>query len=190
VEAIAKATTVMNRIIQDLLQMARIEAGSLHMNLVQLSVEPVLREVVNAMRPAASARNLELSCDFGDALPAVQADRERLVQVLENLVNNAIKFTPEHGCVRVGAQLGVRELLFRVTDTGCGISEQDLERVFDRFQRGSRHHVDGSGLGLAIAEGIVEAHGGRIWAESALGRGTTFYFTLPTTPAASSPITG
>jgi signal transduction histidine kinase len=114
-------------------------------------------------------------------LPDVWGDRDRLRQVFENLVGNAIKFTERGGRVVVGAKPGDDEVVFWVTDTGGpGISAEDLPHVFDRFWQARRRASQGVGLGLPIAKGIIEAHHGRIWVESMLGRGSTFTFTLPT----------
>ena len=100
--------------------------------------------------------------------------------MFENLVGNAIKFTPAGGSITLGADSRPGEVCFRVEDTGVGMSSESLARVFDRFWQAGRAERHGAGLGLPICKGIVEAHGGRIWAESELGRGTTFYFSVPT----------
>jgi signal transduction histidine kinase len=120
-------------------------------------------------------------------LPDVWGDRDRLRQVFENLVGNAIKFTERGGAVVVGAKPGENEVVFWVTDTGGpGISAEDLPHVFDRFWQVRRGASKGAGLGLPIAKGIIEAQHGRIWAESTLGRGSTFTFTLPTAACSSA----
>lgn len=105
------------------------------------------------------------------------------MQVFGNLIGNAIKFTGKGGSIRVGAQLGAGEVLFFVTDSGRGIEPNELPHVFDRFWQARRTARLGTGLGLAIAKALVEAHGGQIWAESTLGEGTTFFFTIPVTGA-------
>jgi len=118
-------------------------------------------------------------------LPEVWADHDRILQVLENLIGNALKFTPSSGRIVVGAGRRHGEVLFWVADTGCGIPPEGLPHVFDRFwqaKKGARH---GAGLGLPITRGIIDAHGGRIWIESTLGRGTIVFFTVPEAPAAA-----
>jgi signal transduction histidine kinase len=105
-----------------------------------------------------------------------------LLQILENLVGNAIKFTGAGGVIRIGAARRDADVLFWVSDTGAGIADANLPHVFDRFWQVSKGGRRGAGLGLPIAKGLVEAHGGRIWVESTLGRGTTFSFTLPAAP--------
>jgi signal transduction histidine kinase len=111
----------------------------------------------------------------------VICDRERVLQVFDNIVGNAIKFSAPGDAVRLAVKSSPHECTFAVRDTGPGIPEQELPRLFDRFWTSPRGTSgSGTGLGLAIARGIVEAHGGRIWVESALGQGTSFFFTLPT----------
>ena len=110
----------------------------------------------------------------------VWGDRNRLLQVLENLIGNAIKFTDPGGSITVGAASSDHEVVFRVADTGCGIAPENVPRAFDRFWQATKVGRQGAGLGLPITKGIVETHGGRIWIESSEGRGTTFSFTIPT----------
>jgi signal transduction histidine kinase len=109
----------------------------------------------------------------------VKVDRDRILQVLSNLIGNAIKFTPADGRIRVSLRPEEESVRFSVSDTGPGIEPEHLTQLFQPFWQARRGGSDGAGLGLAIAKGIVEAHGGRIWAESTAGRGTTFSFTLP-----------
>ncbi len=111
-------------------------------------------------------------------MPDVWADRDRLLRVFDNLVGNALKFTPPGGHIRVGAALNEDEVRFWVADTGVGIATEDLPHVFDRFWQARKGERRGTGLGLTIVKAIIEAHGGRIWVESALGVGTTFFFAL------------
>jgi len=112
-------------------------------------------------------------------LPELWADRDRLLQVFENLIGNAIKFTEAGGSITVGAAPREEEVLFWVADTGVGMAADDLPHVFERLWQASGGGRAGAGLGLPIAKGIVEAHGGRIWVDSALGAGSTFFFTVP-----------
>jgi signal transduction histidine kinase len=117
-------------------------------------------------------------------IPEVWADLDRLLQVFENLVGNAVKFTEPGGRITVGAARRGDDVLFWVADTGAGIAAEDLPHLFDRFWQARKATRRGAGLGLPIVKGIVEAHGGRIWVESTLGRGSTFFFTIPTMPRA------
>jgi two-component system, OmpR family, phosphate regulon sensor histidine kinase PhoR len=121
-----------------------------------------------------------LANECPEDLPPVKADPVRIEQVLINLLHNAIKFTPPGGTITVSAKAQGGEVLFSIRDTGVGISGEDLSRIFERFYKADRSRSGGgTGLGLAIARHIVESHGGRIWAESTEGKGSTFYFTLP-----------
>jgi signal transduction histidine kinase len=134
---------------------------------------------VEAQKLLASSASVELRIDVAPDLPEVWADRDRLVQVFENLIGNAVKLTKAGGSVTVGAAPRDGEVLFWVADTGVGIAAENLPHVFDRFWQAQKSGRRGAGLGLAIVKGIVEAHGGRIWVESTLGRGSTFFFTVP-----------
>ncbi|HET9930748.1 MAG TPA: PAS domain S-box protein [Polyangiaceae bacterium] len=178
-DAIEQATEIMHRIIQDLMHVARIEAGTFEVTRSWLShPEHLLDQIVEALRPAAAKRSLELRMDVSGPLPAISADRDRLVQVIENLASNALKFTAK-GTVTVGARAADGEVVFWVADTGVGIPSEELGDIFDRFWRATGTRPAGNGLGLAIVKGIVDAHGGRLWVESELGHGATFYFTVP-----------
>ncbi len=146
-------------------------------------MKQVLLDTLEAEGALASSASLELRLDAERELPPLWGDRARVLQVLENLVGNALKFTPKGGRITIGAVSRGSEVLFSVADTGAGIAAENLPHVFDRFWRAERAERQGAGLGLPICKGIVEAHGGRIWVESVLGRGTTCYFTIPVAPA-------
>ncbi len=184
VELILRSVKRANRLIEDLLDTTRIEAGALSVARAPLSVMQVLVDAVEAQRPLAAAASLDLRLDAGRELPPILADRDRLLQIFENLVGNAIRFTPAGGRITVGAKPRPGEILFWVADTGAGIQAENLPYVFDRFWQAKRTERVGAGLGLPICKGIVEAHSGRIWVESVPGRGTTFYFTMPAVQAA------
>ena len=128
--------------------------------------------------PEAQKREVRFECVVA-AEAVLRVDRHRLLQVLSNLLGNAIKFTPVGGTVRLDVVQRAAEVVASVSDTGPGISPEELPHVFDRFWHAGRRRGGGAGLGLAIAKGLVEAHGGRIWVESLPGRGTTFSFSLP-----------
>jgi PAS domain S-box-containing protein len=177
-ELIDRAAARMNRLIQDLLDVARMEAGQLTVERVQLAAAELTREAAEMQRPLAASSSLELRVEVAPDLPELWGDRHRLLQVFENLIGNAIKFTPPGGRITIGARPREHEVLFWVADTGCGIGSDGLTRVFDRFWQAARTDRQGAGLGLPITKGIVEAHGGRIWVESAPGQGSTFFFAL------------
>ncbi|WPB80176.1 ATP-binding protein [Archangium violaceum] len=173
----------MNRLIDDLLDVARMEAGQLSINPSPQPTETLLHAALEAARPQAQAGQVHLGLEVRGALPSVLADRDRLLQLFSNLLGNALKFTPPGGKVSVGAGVQEGQLRFFVRDTGPGIAPETLTRVFERFWQGDRKDRRGAGLGLSIAQGLVEAHGGKIWVESELGRGSTFFFTVPVASA-------
>jgi PAS domain S-box-containing protein len=178
-DAIVQAAGQMDRLIQDLLDVGRIEGGGLRLDAEPLAVGALVGEAMLVLEPSAAGAGVRLSMDLPADLPPVLADRGRLLQVLANLVENAIRFTPRGGGITLRAVASATEVTFAVADTGAGIAPEDLPRLFDRFWQAQRAGRGGAGLGLAIARGIVEAHGGRIWAESQPGQGSTFFFTLP-----------
>jgi signal transduction histidine kinase len=180
VKRILRSVERANRLIEDLLDVTRIEAGALGLPCNVLAVKPVLVDLLGSQRLAASAASIELQLQMDDELPEIRADRERLLQVLENLIGNATKFTPKGGRITIAAAKQLGAVLFSVADTGDGIPPESLPHVFDRFWQAKRAERRGAGLGLPICKGIVEGYGGRLWVESTLGRGSTFYFTIPT----------
>jgi signal transduction histidine kinase len=179
VEAIRRSAERMNRLIGDLLDVASIEAGRLFVEPRSEPVRPMLQEALAACRDQAREKSLTVEQSNGSVEIDVVCDRERVLQVLGNLIGNAIKFTPDGGSVRVNAEQLDAEVLFSVRDSGIGVSPKQLPHVFDRFWQATPKARLGSGLGLTIAKGVVEALGGRIWVESRPGEGTTFFFTLP-----------
>lgn len=182
-EAIRTSAEQMRRLIQGLLEVRRIEAGRLVLDRRMHRVAPILEEVGRSFESLAAEKAIRFEVAPAGDLPQICADRERLFQVFSNLVGNAIKFTPAGGRVQVAAEAcGEHEVRFSVADTGPGIPESQLPYVFDRFWQARPVGEFSVGLGLAIARGIVEAHGGRIWVETAEGQGSTFSFTIPTTP--------
>lgn len=177
---IQRSAERMNRLIQDLLDVGRIEAGRFSIDPHRQEAAPLVREACELFRQHVEKKALRLECEVADDLPQLDADRDRILQVLSNLIGNAIKFTNEGGRIAVRASPGGEEVEFSVSDTGSGIAAEDLPHLFDaRWQAGRTAHM-GAGLGLAIAKGIAEAHGGKIWAESTVGEGSTFSFIIPT----------
>jgi signal transduction histidine kinase len=169
----------MYRLIHDLLDVAAIEAGQLAVTRSPLAVDALVTDALEMLRPLAAAKRITLVADVSSELPAVAADHDRVLQVFSNIGGNAVKFTPEDGRVEIHVTVRDAVVEFAVSDTGPGIASEDLPRVFDRFWQAKKRARTGAGLGLAIAKGIVEAHDGRIRAESEPGRGSCFSFTLP-----------
>jgi len=175
----------LTRMINDLLDLSRIEAGKVELHRSAVCMRDLVNDVVEGFQRAAQEKGLTLRSHQPDELPAIRGDRDKLHQVLTNLIQNAIKFTPKGGEIRVEANAHDGGfVLVTVSDTGCGIPPHELDRVFDRFYRVESVSAEecGSGLGLPIAKSLVELHGGRIWAESTPGQGSRFYFTVPIAP--------
>jgi signal transduction histidine kinase len=169
----------MNAMIQELLESSRLESGTMALRKQQLAIIPLLREIVD--RVGSDRVQLQGAAD----LAAVSLDSERIERVLTNLITNALKYSPSSMPVVVRADQRDDETLISVVDQGDGIPPEELSRLFQRFTRGRagpKADASGLGLGLYIARLIVEAHGGRMWAESAVGTGSTFVFALPTEP--------
>jgi PAS domain S-box-containing protein len=183
VRIIQQAAEQIDALIQDLLDTTRLRGGRLHVNPQALDAAQLAERSIEGLRPLAEASRVSLHLHLPADLPHIHADADRITQLLSNLIGNAIKFTPPGGSVSVGAHPDGDEVLFVITDTGEGISPDELPHVFEQFfqsagdaRRGTRR---GAGLGLPISRGIVEAHGGNIWIESTLGVGTTVRFSLP-----------
>jgi len=177
--AIHRSASRALRLTRDLMDVTRMETGKLEMESAPVPLAVVVDEAVAPHRHAAEGRGLELRVELAEGLPPVLADRDRVVQVLDNLLANAVKFTPAGGAVRVSAARRGGEVLVSVEDSGPGLPEEALERVFDRFWQAERIDNRGLGLGLAIVRGLVEAHGGRVWVENRPEGGAAFRFTLP-----------
>jgi PAS domain S-box-containing protein len=182
VEKIERAATRMNRMIGDLLDFASIAGGRIAMLPDTHDVAGIVNETVLGFEELAKKQQLTLAADVAEGLPLVFCDPDRMLQVLGNLVANAIKVTPRGGSVTVQVKPREREVLVAVADTGPGIPLDDQARLFERYWRSPGASYKGTGLGLAIAQGIITAHGGRIWVDSEVGRGATFYFTIPVSP--------
>jgi signal transduction histidine kinase len=174
----------MSRLVDDLLDLTALDAGKpLSMKLGSHDLRELAREILAELEASAQARNISLHVEISDGLLVV-CDPERIQQVLANLVGNAIKFNREGRSVDVVGRLTYEEVVVSVQDQGAGIPAEEIPRIFDRYWKGDSTRKDGVGLGLSIARGIVDAHGGRIWVDSAQGRGSTFSFALRSAPRA------
>ncbi len=178
--SIDRATDRLTELVDHLLDMSRLEAGLLQMKRRPTSISKLIKEAVGDAQLRAHSHKIVLN--LKKKLPRVNGDARRIRQVIDNIIDNAIKYSSEGTDVVVSAQRVRRKLFISVADQGIGIPAEDLKRVFDRMYRREQRltpQIGGIGLGLAICRGLVEAHGGRIWTVSELGRGSTFYFTLP-----------
>jgi PAS domain S-box-containing protein len=178
-------------LINDLLDMSRIQAGKFALDPKLIDPAPLANEVVSNLLPLAERKQQALALEIDGELPELTADPQRLMQILVNLVGNAVKFTPDGGRIVVRARLDGDQVRFQVQDTGGGIAAEDLAKLFKPFTQldsSLTRQATGTGLGLAITRNLVEAHGGEIGVESELGRGSTFWFTLPRSPRFDAPI--
>lgn len=180
IDTIEVSAKRMNRLIADLLDVTRLEGGKrLPIQPEPIEASELLTEAEDLFRAQASVAEVAISYNAEEMASPVAADRHRVMQVLSNLIGNSLKFTPAGGRIDVTAVQRDGEVLFTIADTGPGIDQENLAHIFSRYWQAKRTERLGAGLGLPIAKGIVEAHGGRIWVESEIGKGTTFYFTLP-----------
>ena len=184
ISSLHEEALLLNRLIDDLQDLALAEAGQLTLNRQPVALEDIVERGVDSIRSQAEAKRLKLRIDLPEELPLVDVDPQRIVQVLRNLLENAVKHTPEGGEIAVAAARQDHWIEVRVSDTGEGISSENLSHIFERFYRADKSRAratGGAGLGLTIAKRIVEAHGGEIRVESEESQGTTFTFTLPLT---------
>jgi signal transduction histidine kinase len=179
--AIKRNAQRMERLIDDLLDVGRVDTGQLSIELQRVSASSLVADALSIFEVIAAERSIGLvSPPFPDA--DVRCDRGRVLQILSNLIGNAVKFSPGGGVIRIGGAPGRGVFQFSVSDQGQGLASDQLAHVFERYWQAPETKHRGSGLGLYIAKGIVDAHGGRIWVDSAQGRGSTFHFTIPLAP--------
>jgi signal transduction histidine kinase len=187
VHVIRQAAEQMDALIQDLLDITRLEGGRLVVAPKLVDADWLMTRSLEALRPLADAGGVSLAAELAPDLPTLRVDPDRMRQLLSNLIGNAIKFTPAGGAVTTTVRAAGDAVQFTVTDTGGGIPAEQLPLVFDRFFQMTTsaprlHARHGAGLGLPISRGIVEAHGGRIWIESVVGKGTSVHFLVPAAP--------
>jgi signal transduction histidine kinase len=182
IDEVQNAVKRMSRLIQDLMDVTRLRSGNLPLQPDRIDAVEIASATLESQKRIASSASVEIRLESAPDLPTIWADRDRLLQVFENLVSNAIKFTEPGGKVTVSVAEGKDEVLFSVADTGRGIASDQLAHVFELFWQAPGAVRRGTGMGLPIAKGIVEAHGGRIWIESSPGHGSTFFFAIPEAP--------
>jgi two-component system phosphate regulon sensor histidine kinase PhoR len=178
----------LGRLVEQLLDLSKLESGDVPLRRESVALAPLVSQVISEIEVASAGRDIELESDLADDLPQIEADSERMHQVIFNLVDNAVRFTPEGGAVRIMAERRNGSIEVRVADTGVGIPPEALPRLFERFYRvdpARSRDGGGTGIGLAIARSVVEAHGGTIRAESEPGKGSTFTFDVPIAPSAT-----
>lgn len=170
----------LDQMVAELLELSRIESGKVPLNRTPAQICTLLNQSMKRMQMQADRAGITFSVSCNETIPEIFLDGERIERVLVNLIHNAIKFTPPGGKIQLSAELQEKDVVVHVMDTGAGIEEKDLPRIFERFYKTDRSRATGgTGLGLSIARHVVEAHGGKIWAESVYGQGSTFSFTLP-----------
>jgi len=178
-ERILRSAQRADQMLSDLLTIGAIEAGLFVVDTAPLDAAELILGALESQYSLATAASVIVAADVTPGLPALLADEKRLLDVLENLVGNAVKFTAPGGSIIIGANNQGGEILLWVKDSGTGIAPEQLPHIFDRFWQAEKKERRGIGLGLSICKAIVEAHGGRIWAESTVGMGTTMFFTIP-----------
>ena len=176
-----RAAKQMNRLIDDLLDTVRLQAGRLSLDVEEVSVEAIMKQAEETYRPLAQRRHLHFETAAQDGA-MVRADPARVSQIVGNLIGNAIKFSREDGSVKLRATSEDKQVVFQVVDDGPGIPPDNMSHLFDNFWQARKDDRRGVGLGLAIVKGLVEAHGGKIWAQSSAAGGTTVHFTIPASP--------
>ena len=181
-EIILEHSRRLARLTDDLLKLSKMDADKLELEIRRLSVAQFVESCIETTQRTAAEKDLRVSVNLQQPLPDIAADRRRLAEVLQNLLDNAMQYTPAGGQIMVGASANGAEVTITVSDTGIGIPQADQSRIFERFYRvdvARSREVGGTGLGLSISKHLVEAHGGRIWVESEVGQGSQFHFTVP-----------
>jgi signal transduction histidine kinase len=183
VDAIQRAVERMNSLVSDLLDTARLRSGRLAVEFRDENIVAIIRQSAELLASTFATKQQHLELSLPSQAPLVMCDRARILQVFSNLLGNASKFSPGQSTISIQLSVQPTEVTIAVRDNGCGIPDPYMPHIFEPYWQAAQQRREGLGLGLAIVKGIVEAHGARIWAESRLGVGTTFYFTLRRVPA-------
>jgi signal transduction histidine kinase len=177
-------------LINDILDLSKVEAGRMELDTAPYNLAEAIGNALTLIRERASQHNVDLQSQLDEGIGAIKGDERKIKQIMLNLLSNAIKFTPDGGRITVAARSIDESVEISVTDTGIGIAPEDLDAVFEEFRQVGKDYTkkaEGTGLGLALTRKFVELHGGKIWVRSEPGKGSTFTFTLPLEPAASTP---
>mgnify|MGYP000433418514 CR=1 FL=1 len=180
-EIMSEESNRLINLINSFLDLSKMEAGMMRYTFFPEDITPLIYKAINGIEPLAEAKNLRIETQINDSLPVVKIDSERILQVLRNLLGNAVKFTNSGGTITVRAHARKHGVEVSITDTGVGIAKNDLKHIFDKFHQASttdENNAIGTGLGLSIVKHIIDAHGGTVWAESTVGVGSTFTFVL------------
>jgi signal transduction histidine kinase len=181
-EKIDKHSNSLVHLINNLLDIARIESGKVQMEIKDISIKEMLDSIIDIITPQVKEKNISLKINSKIKSDRIKADQGQMERVFLNLLSNAVKFTPENGKVSIGIEERDNDTQFSIEDTGIGIPPQDIQKVFQEFFRADNaldQKIKGSGLGLSLVKKIIDAHKGKIWFDSELGKGTRFAFTLP-----------
>lgn len=180
VSIIFRSMKRLDKLVWDILEFSRVQNGIMELHVKKTQIADVIKETIESMRPSANQKKIKLTAKIGK-LPKSTFDPERISQVLLNLIDNAIKFTPTKGKITIKAAKNKETIVIRVKDTGIGIQKENVNKIFEPLFQVRSPYINkkGLGLGLAICKGIIEQHGGKIWVESAIRKGSTFSFTLP-----------
>jgi two-component system, OmpR family, phosphate regulon sensor histidine kinase PhoR len=189
-EIIVEHSRRLARLTEDLLKLSKMDADRLELEIRRVSVSQLIESCIETAQHRATEKEIAISVQPSDTVPDIAGDRRRLAEVLQNLLDNALQYTLSRGEIFVSAKSRDGEVVFTVADTGIGIPKADQSRIFERFYRvdaARSRELGGTGLGLSIAKHIVEVHGGRIWVDSEIGRGSQFHFTVPIFDAERAP---
>lgn len=179
ISSVIRGAEALEARLSDMLDGAQIQAGAFLLEKTLINPAAVLKDIALQFLPLAESKRQALNLNLPQRLPLVKADRRRIAQVLMNLLENAVKFTPEGGNIGLKASLRERELVIEVHNSGAAFSAEEKQRLFQPYHKVDRQKLPGSGLGLFLCRRLIESHGGRIWVESEAGKGNTFGFTLP-----------
>jgi PAS domain S-box-containing protein len=179
VAGIREAVEQAQRLIRDLLDIQKLEAGKLVLSPGRIDIDPLIDETIHGLRPLIDEKNIRIARESSGEIPKILADADRVTQIISNLIGNALKFSPQNATVTVTSTHAGNEVIVGIRDEGPGILAEHIPHIFDRYWQAKQSGKVGHGIGLSIVQAMVKAHGGRVWAESTFGSGSTFYFALP-----------